>query len=389
MTGRWKRILIRISVVALLIHFVIEITGHHYLYKTIQMTILKGQLGPDIEEYRSMPNASIYGFDPEYWPKKQSYGTLSLSAEDEAYHEQNESVSFVVIHNDSMIHEEYWDGFSADSISNSFSMAKSIVGLLVGIAIDQKAIESVDKPIYWYFPEYKTELGKELTVKHLLTMSSGINFDEDYLNPFAFPAKANYGDNLELLIQEYEVTETPGLTFEYKSGNTQILSFLVSGLMRKPVSELATEHIWSKIGAEHRAFWTLDRIGGSEKAFCCINATARDFARIGRVYKDHGMWDDERIVDSAYIAASISKQSTVNPDGSPCETYGYHWWLGEEKGLEFFFMRGIKGQYVLVVPEKDLIVVRLGRKRDNGTYERPHPDDVYRYLNMGLKMIGE
>ena len=268
-------------------------------------------------------------------------------------------------------------------------MAKSIVALLVGIAIDQQAIESVDKPLYWYMPQYRTELGQELTIKDLLTMSSGINFDENYINPFAFPAKANYGDNLELLVSEYEVTEKPGVTFEYKSGNTQILAFLVSSTMRKPVSEIATEMVWSKIGAEHRAFWTLDREGGTEKAFCCINATARDFARIGRIYKDFGMWDDERIVDSAYVAASISKQATINPDGSPCETYGYQWWLGEEKGMDFFFMRGIKGQYVLVVPEKDLIVVRMGRKRDNGTFERPHPDDVYRYLNMGLSMIDE
>lgn len=353
------------------------------------MTIFKGKLGPSIEEYKEMPNHVIETANTQPWPLTKNFGSKFLTKDEEAYHEKNQSVSFVVIHRDSLLFEEYWEGFGIDSISNSFSMAKSVVGLLTGIAIDQGKIESVDKPIYWYMPQYDYELGRELTVKDLLTMTSGINFVEQYKNPFAFPAKANYGDNLELLLTKYEVTEKPGVTYRYQSGTTQVLAFLVAGTMRMSLSDMASEFVWKKIGAENRALWSLDRKDGMEKAFCCINATARDFARIGKLYKDHGKWNGLQIVDSAYVAASVSPSGTLNPDGTPCLTYGYQWWIGSHKDMNFFFMRGLKGQYVFVVPEKNLIVVRMGRKRDDGTFEREHPDDVYNYLDMGLRMIGE
>lgn len=389
MTNPWIRRLVRTIAAVLVLHFIIEVTGHHYLYNTLAMTVFKGKLGPDIEEYHDMPNRVIQASYPQPWSISSTYGTHSLSQEEVNYHIENESVSFLVIHQDAIIHEEYWQGFDEESISNSFSMAKSIVSLLVGIAIDEGKLESVNKPLYFYLPQYRDGLGEKMTIEHLLTMSSGIDFDEHYLNPFAFPARANYGDNLELLLTNYHVVNEPGVTYEYQSGNTQILAMLVSGVMRRSLAEVAETHVWSKIGAESNALWSLDHDGGVEKAFCCVNATARDFARIGKLYLQKGRWNGEQIVDSAFVKASISPADIINKDGTPCTTYGYQWWLGEHQGMDFFFMRGIKGQYVLVVPEKELIVVRLGRKRDFGSREKPHPDDVYHYLDIGLRMIGE
>lgn len=366
-----------------------EVTGHHYLYNTLKMTVFKGKWGPSIQEFNEMPNRQIPAFHPDPWVEAANYGSTRLNQQELDYHENNESVSFVVIHRDSLLYEQYWDDFHEKSKSNSFSMAKSIVSLLVGIAIDEGKLGGVDNPVYFYLPQYRDGEGEKLTIEHLLTMSSGINFDEDYLNPLAFPARANYGDDLEFLLSNYKVTEEPGIHYEYKSGNTQILAMLVSATMRRPLAHLAGEYVWGKIGAEHFALWSLDHEGGMEKAFCCINATARDFSRIGKLYKDHGQWNGEQIVDSAYVAASIQPSGMRNKDGSLNKTYGYQWWMGDHKGLDFFFMRGLKSQYVLVVPEKDLIVVRMGRKRDNGAFERPHPDDVYNYLDMGLRMIEE
>lgn len=387
--NRLGRFSFKLAVVLLLVHFFIEATGYHYLYTTLSKTVFQGRLGPDILEYREMANATVHKGNPQPWPTKAEYGNLELSDEDQKYHEKNESVSFVVIHRDSLLFEQYWQGFGPDSISNSFSMAKSIVSALIGIAIDEGKLEGVTAPVYKYMPQFDTELGRELTVKHLLTMSSGMNFDEDYLNPFAFPAKANYGKNLELLLQEYQLIETPGKYFKYQSGSTQILAFLVAGVTRTDIADYASAKLWRKIGAENDALWSRDRKNGMEKAFCCFNSTARDFARIGKLYKDHGKWNGVQIIDSAYVAASVRPSGTLEISGEPCEIYGYQWWIGEDNGLEFFFMRGIQGQYVLVVPEKDLIVVRMGRKRDFGKRQRPHPDDVYRYLNMGLEMIDE
>ncbi len=387
MSSKTKSRLISWLVGILVVHFIIETTGHRYLYNTLAMTVFKGKLGPDIKEYHDMPNSVIEHAQPQPWPLSKAFGSKSLTDDAMAYHEQNQSVSYVVIHRDSLLFETYWEDFGIDSISNSFSMAKSVVSLLVGIAIDEGRIKSLDDELYRYMPQYRTELGEHLTIKNLLTMSSGINFDEHYLNPFAFPARANYGDNLELLLSKYEVTEMPGETFKYQSGNTQILGLLVKGVMRESLASLASQHVWKKIGAENDALWSLDSEGGLEKAFCCINATARDFARIGKLYADYGKWNGKQIVDSAYVAASIRPAGMVDSEGKACDYYGYQWWLGEHQGHEFFFMRGIKGQYVVVIPDEDLIMVRLGRKRDFGSRTKPHPDDVYNYLDMALAMI--
>ncbi|GAB4374585.1 MAG: serine hydrolase [Salibacteraceae bacterium] len=383
------RKLILVSLTGLLFtHFLIEVTGHHYLYKTIRFTILKGRLGPDIEEYKFLPNRKIENSAPQPWPSVN--GAQPELLDDElSYHASNSSVAFLVIHRDTVIHESYWEDFGPDSISNSFSMAKSVVGLLTGIAIDQARIKGVDQPVYEHNPLYRDGLAEQLKIEHLLTMSSGINFDENYLNPFAFPARANYGDNLELLLTRYHVVDTPGVYYEYQSGNTQLLGQILTAAMRMSLSDMASEYVWKKIGAENPALWTLDREDGMEKAFCCINATARDFARIGRLYLHYGEWDGTRIVDSVYVARSLMPAKLKTRNGGVNKIYGYQWWLGKHGGYDFFFMRGIKGQYVMVVPDLDLIVVRLGRKRDVGSGNKPHPDDVYRYLDMGLRMIGK
>jgi CubicO group peptidase (beta-lactamase class C family) len=371
----------------LITHLAIEFTGHHYLYDTLKFTVLRGKLGPGIQEFQEMPNRPIDVGIPESWPEARRYNDLALEQAETDYHDKTQSVSFLVIHRDSLVFEQYWDGFSDTSRSNSFSMAKSVVSALTGIAIDKGHLKSVDDPVYYYLPQYETELGKKLTIKDLLTMSAGVNFSENYLNPFAFPARANYGDDLELLLTHYEVVREPGEVFDYQSGATQILAFVLMAATRSSLSDYASQHLWQRVGAQHPALWSLDREGGVERAFCCINATARDFARIGKLYLHHGMWNGERILDSSFVAHSVQAPGTVNSDGTPCEIYGYSWWLGKDEGRDFYMMRGIKGQYVIVVPELDLIVVRMGRKRDNGTYEREHPDDVYHYLAMGKRLI--
>jgi hypothetical protein len=211
----------------LIVHFIVEVTGHHYLYNTLANTVFEGRLGPEIQEYKHMPNNVIEKGQPEPWPEAKTYNQGVLTPEEEAYHQAFESVSFVVIQHDSLVHEQYWEHFNEDEQSNTFSMAKSIISLLTGIAIDRGEIKSVETPVYYYLPQYEAGLGKQMTIEHLLNMSAGINFDEDYLNPFAFPARANYGDDLELLLMDYDVTIPPGEEWSYQSGTTQVLTFVL------------------------------------------------------------------------------------------------------------------------------------------------------------------
>lgn len=369
----------------LLVHFLIETTGHHYLYNTLKNTVFKGQLGPGIQEYEGMPGREVETYEPQPWPVSDEYNQSKLTESEVAYHNQYESVSFVVVERGELVSEHYWQGFDKDSRSNSFSMAKSIVSLLTGIAIQNGQIDGLDKPVYWYLPQYKTELGEKITIRHLLTMSSGINFDEHYLNPFAFPARANYGDNLELLLRDYHPEEAPGEVYKYQSGTTQVLAFALNAATRMSLSDYATKHVWSKIGAENPAIWSTDYEEGMEKAFCCFNATARDFARIGQLYLNHGKWNGEQVIDSAFVAASTTPADLLTEDGEPNSIYGFQWWIGEHNGESFYFMRGIKGQYVIVCPKRELVVVRMGRKR-HYKEDRVHPEDVYHYLDMAFRL---
>lgn len=350
------------------------------------MTVFKGRLGPEIEEYQQMVNDTVAIAEPEPWIKSDRYGTLQLSDKEERYHQQFGSVAYVVIHKDRLLFERYWEHFGPAVPSNSFSMAKSIVSALTGIAIKRGELEGLDQPLHRLLPRYDTELGKKVTIRDLLTMSSGIDFDENYLNPLAFPAKANYGYNLELLLADYEVSEEPGVYFDYQSGTTQVLGFALQAAIRESLSEYASKNLWQKIGAEHPAFWSKDNEDGIEKSFCCFNAGARDFARLGKLYLQKGRWGDEQLLDTSYVKASVSPPGTLNSDGSPCTSYGYSWWLGEHAGHEVFYMRGILGQYVLVVPDLELIVTRLGHRRDYSR-NKPMPDDVYNYLDMAFRMI--
>lgn len=372
----------------MLTHLVIEITGHHYLYNTLNRTLFEGRLSPDIREYKTMPNRVIEAGNPDPWPFHPSYNDHALTIEEEAYHQSFGSVAFLIAQDGMLLHESYWDGFNEYDISNSFSMAKSIVGVLTGIAIERGEIKSIDDPVYFYLPQYETEIGKKITIKHLLTMSSGVNFDEHYLNPFAFPARANYGNNLEALLRKYKPVTKPGHQFSYQSGTTQMLGFALMSATRKNLSEYASEHLWKKIGAERDAFWGLDTEDGAEKAFCCINATARDFTRIGELYRNYGNWNRFQVIDSAYVEASVSQAVLLDEDGEANSNYGYSWWLGEHEGECFYYMRGIKGQYVIVIPDRGLVITRLGKRRDHGL-RNDFPDDVKHYIEMGLRIANQ
>jgi len=382
-----RKRLIRISLGLALLHLVVVITGHSYIYTTLANTVLKGRLGPTIEEFKNFPARSIAMGEPQPWPNGNDYNQQAIPAEHQPAFDALDPVAFLVIQNDSVRMEHYWDGYDAHSMSNSFSMAKSVISILIGIAIDEGKINSVDQPVGDFLMEYNIGANRAVTIRHLLTMSSGINFDENYINPFAFPARANYGDNLEMLVYKYEATQTPGQTFEYQSGNTQLLSFLLQKATGMSVSDYASRKLWKPLGADNAASWSLDRTDGFEKAFCCINSNARDFARLGQLYLHQGTWKGQPMVSADYVAASITPANLLEKDGTPNKRYGYSWWLENYKGRDIFYARGILGQYIIVSPKDSLTIVRLGHKRNKKRADL-HPRDLYLYLDIALELYG-
>jgi len=349
------------------------------------MTVMKGRISPSILEYKGLPGRLVKSGQHESWPISGSYLTGKISAENRSYMEQFDSRAFLVVQHDSIIYEEYWDVFTDTTWSNSFSMAKSLVSLCVGAALQDSLIGSLDDPMSKYLDLYQTPGKDQITIRQMLMMSSGMNYSESYLNPFGYAAKANYGDNLYKLLGQYDRDEEAGKVFKYQSGDSQSLAFLIKAVTGKSLSDYFSEKIWSKIGVSRDALWSLDREAGDEKAFCCFNSNARDFTRIDKLMLNKGLWNGKQLIDSNYIKLAVSPAPIIETDGSVNARYGYQWWMGDFHRKSVFYARGINGQYIFFIPELDMVVVRLGFKRSTKRIDG-HPEDAFVYLKTAFDL---
>ncbi len=371
-----KQKIIRYGIAIILIaNLAIWATGTTYIYKAL----IHQQANIDdlnIFEFRTIPNNG-----PKMpWPSAIDKNTHPLSDSLRKTLTETESVAFLVIKNDSIKYEEYWDGYGDSSYSNSFSMAKSIISILVGIAIDEGKIGSVNDPIGKYLPKYNSGELAKITIKDLLRMASGLNFHESYSTPINQTTDAYYGNDLKKLVFSLKAEKPAGTEFKYKSGDTQLLGLVLSAATGKTNAAYASEKLWSKIGAEHDAKWSLDHVDGDEKAFCCFYTNARDFARIGKLYLQKGKWNNEQIVDSNWVNISTESNGLNDEFGNQTDYYGYQWWVLKNAKVPAFYCRGILGQYIIVVPSKNTIIVRLGKKRGDKKVNN-HPYEVIQFVN--------
>jgi CubicO group peptidase (beta-lactamase class C family) len=381
MKKRTKKIWLGILITILLLNVALVILGKGYIYKALYYNLA------DIDDYKIFENRVIAkSAQPEEWPSSSSYNKKPLSSDFKNLLTETQSIAFLIIKNDSVYYEEYWDGYGRDSYSNSFSMAKSYIGTLVGIALKEGKIKSLDQPVGDYIPEYNEGENKKITIRHLLMMSGGLNWDEAYANPFSITTEAYYGTNLTKIVNRLKAVKPPGKIFEYKSGDTQVLSFVLQKATGLKVSNYAEEKLWGPLGATNKALWSLDEKDGNEKAYCCLSSNARNFARLGCLYLHSGNWQGTQILDSSYIKEALSSHGLKNVDGQEVNYYGYQTWLiPEYKGQNNFYFRGIMGQYVIVIPDKNIVMVRLGKKRGEKMF--PHYQEVYAMIDEANRLF--
>ncbi|SFE20478.1 serine hydrolase domain-containing protein [Thermophagus xiamenensis] len=342
---------------------------------------------PDIDDYKIFPNRTINAGKPIKWPLSEKYNNITLPSEQIDSLEKYKTVSFLVIQNDSILFEKYWDGHSDTTRSNSFSMAKSIVALLVGAALDDGYIHSLDEKVKTHLPWLKGPYRDSLTIRHLLTMSSGSSWDESYNSPFSVTTQAYYGNDLMATIQQIEFNEPPGKIFNYRSGDTQIIERLLNKVTGMTISEYASQKLWQPLGAEKPALWSLDRTNGIEKAYCCFNSTTRDFARLGSLILHQGVFNGRKLISENYIREMATPADyLVNQKGETVDYYGLFWWIIRFKGEVIPYARGILGQYIFVLPKHNAVVVRLGHQRSK-SYLNHHPTDVYAWLNTAYTIL--
>jgi CubicO group peptidase (beta-lactamase class C family) len=343
---------------------------------------------PDIDDYKIFANRTIEKGEAQPWQQHVLYNSYDLSIEERAILENYKTVSYLVARDSQLLFEAYWDGYGPESLSNSFSMAKSIVSLLIGCAIDDGFIKSLDQPVADFIPEFKNDERSKITIRHLLLMSSGLSWDEAYASLFSITTQAYYGKDVRSLAVNQSVITEPGKAYNYLSGDTQLLSLIVAKATGKTLSEYASERIWKRIGAEHDAIWSLDKEGGYEKAYCCFNSNARDFARFGILMLNNGKWGNDQVISEEYVNASLAPATFLtDPElgGKPNERYGYQWWITKHKGYDIKFARGIKGQYIFIIPELRLVAVRLGHTRSEERIEG-NPIDIFQFLDIAISI---
>jgi CubicO group peptidase (beta-lactamase class C family) len=360
------------------------LTGNGHIPRGVRYTYLIGRTSPEIDDRDFFPYATIAATDPQPWPIGARFGKLALMPEQEAELKALHSVGFAVWQNDSLILEHYWNGWDADSVSNSFSVAKSYISVLTGIALRDGAIKSVQEPVGKYLPEYTDGCHAKITIEHVLTMSTGLDWSESGADPFSDNAKGYYGTNVRELSLEQPCRDEPGTELDYISGATQIMAEVLEAAYGRQLDELVREKIWTPLGCEHDAYWGKDRADGDFKAFCCLYATARDFGRIGQLYLDSGMWKGRQIVPRDYWQASITPAKVMDK-GKPNERYGYFWWLAEVDGMPIHYCRGFHGEYVVVIPHERIVMVRTGMKREE-VNDTGHPTDVFKWIAIAREL---
>ena len=305
---------------------------------------------------------------------------------------QSRTYAFVVIRNDSVLYERYFGEVTDSTKLPSFSVAKSFTSTLLGMALHDGLIKSLDEPITHYLPELRKEDKgfDKVTIQHVLDMRSGVKSNENYSNPFSDVLKMGFASSVSKPALKTSLEQPPG-SFEYKSVNTQLLALVVEKATGRKLHDYAREKLWQPLGMQHPATWNIDK-QQTARAFCCINAAAIDYAKFGRLFLNNGVWEGKQLISADWVKRSTSLDTMQAYGG-----YKNHWWSSltrvsfneKEKATLFatskqkasiktypvkesdknrfvveyreaYHAEGILGQYVYVNPAKKLIIVRLG-----------------------------
>jgi len=293
--------------------------------------------------------------------------------------------AFIVVRDNQQLYENYFNGAARDSLATSWSLSKSVTSALVGIAISEGFIKSLDDPITNYLPELKGQGFDPITIRNLLTMGSGIRYRINFFPWDEFVLAGYYPDLRQLLLSDLTIMEPPGQSFHYNNFNAELVGMILERATHRRPSQYLEEKIWKPIGMEYSATWSIDSAqDGFELTPIMLNARAIDLAKFGRLYLDNGNWDGKQIVPESWVAESTTKDSS---DHRPWETfarwqdkgyYKYFWW-GISRGEDDYSYMGIGtyGQFIFVSPKARVVIVRTA---DKDGIDPPYWSEVFQYI---------
>lgn len=310
--------------------------------------------------------------------------------------------SFLVIKNDSIIYEKYFDGLNEKTKQPSFSVAKSFVGTLMQMAVEDGFIKSLQEPITNYLPYLakNDDRFNQITIQHVMNMATGIKSSENYSNPFSDVLHLGFTKNITNQLKKIKIESNPG-KFDYKSVNTQLLAAIIEASTQQKLQDYFHKKLWQPLGMENEATWNIDSKKNSTlRAFCCLNATTKDFAKLGKLYLQKGYYNGKQLISKAYVLNTTNPDSMLANDG-----YKNQWWAKQpyvyftdsakaikfletntntqyHKKIEYkdksyfavkdnlapFYAEGILEQFVFVNPRTNTIVVRMGHYWNHKKY---------------------
>lgn len=381
-----KLISIPLGVLILVVFAIIVSSRFQYFddFKSMISLVIRSQnTKASIDDYKFFDNVEIQKSSSTFeWPKHNLYNQIGSSKTLDSVHKKNETVAFLIIKNDSIIKEDYFLGYDENSMTNSFSMSKSIISLLFLKSIEEGTIPSLNSKLTDYFPAFNESNGSNVTLSDLSTMSSGLIWEENYKDLMGITAQAYVTMDLNKLMMSSKFSGISGDKFKYLSGNTQLLAMAIEKANNSTIQELTYKWLWNPMGAKNDALWMIDsKEKNMTKAYCCLSSNAKDFAKVGLVYKNFGKINEQKLIDSSYISMSIKPRFNSNP------IYGYGIWIGKQNNVDFFSLRGHQGQYVIVIPKENIIIVRLGKRKSRGSDLNNHPSDFNLYITESLNIL--
>ena len=359
------------------------ISGYSYLIELGAKVVELGRTSAGLEDYVYFDSRPIPKSDnPLTWPLHTDYNLVPASGKLQKLHQDLKTVAFLVIKNDSIWHEQYFETFGKDSKTNSFSMVKTIVAASLAKAIEEGDVKSFDQKVKTFLPWLKGAYADSLTVGDLATMSSGLKWIEDYENLLTITPRTYITQDIVGVMKTLPIESAPGKHFVYQSGSTQLLSLALTAATGETISDLVRRYFWNPLGAHADANWRIDSAkNGIEKSYCCFNSNARDYARFAALFKNGGIWNGKQLISADYVKESITPQFEDGQD------YGYGWWLGSHMGKRFYSMRGHNGQYAIVFPDDDVIVVRLGHEQLPDIPDVRYSADYLDYMEEAFAML--
>lgn len=341
---------------------------------------------------------------PDIYPDGKAY-TLPTTFEYEgeelnsrSFLEESTTTGLFILQNDSIRFEEYYNGNTETTENISWSMAKSFISALIGIAVGEGHIKHVMEPVETYVPELKGSAYEGVRIKDVLQMSTGVRFNEDYGDFYSDINRWGRGFALGSSQDEFATTlereREPGTFNHYVSINTHVLGMLLARATGKSVTEYLQEKIWNPVGMEHDGYWVTDS-EGVELSLGGLNTTLRNYAKIGSVFMNDGQWKGKQVVPAEWVRASTNADAPHlkagdNPNSTNVYGYGYQWWLPASEQGEFM-AQGVYNQHIYINPTTRTVIVKLSANHlfNDKSYLPSRSETALAFFRKVASEIGE